>query len=623
MATAARHKTNGVNAPPSRRKPSVLHERSLNYLDIDTRFSIDRLTEELEHFHLHSPSKENICDKSADPLQQPETRPGQANPSFAVTANAGGPGRPALVSTAHDPPRVPVHELATNEEQLAKHTAGQFDWILEVPTSTGLAKGHSARLSRDLHMAQRARDGTKLYFGCNLLRRQRPSADGSRHVHSANTYTLIATRLDLAGLCGRDSTRADAADTMAATTEVLDVDTSASTIVRMTSVPPDTSPQAQRISVTALAGKHDDIVEQIIALPLAKSASRIEDSVEALDRLVDDLEALDTIAKTGLVVSPDALKTPQASMNAALAQTDSAGKRASLKTGAKTVRAKATVGRALLVRQSTSTTLAKDGEKESWTSPGPRKRTAPAPPASLLPPKPLAKSNRPPIKPTFELPGEAVARRLKEQREARLSQPISADEAAAVAAKYSPSKPHAKSTKVPTRPTFELPGEAISRRKREEHEAKLRAQEEEDRKRREFKARPVRTSIAPSTFPRGTIASRARQGKVQAEGSEAAAAAVAATSFTRLSIATTSSSTGGEPRSTVSAEEAQQQKQRGRAVFSRDNSYAANRERERRQREAAAKQARQDAAERSRRLSREWAEKQRLRKLAAAGGEAS
>ncbi|KAK2070726.1 hypothetical protein P8C59_005200 [Phyllachora maydis] len=453
---------------------------SLNYLDIDTRFSIDRLTEELEHFHLHSPSKENICDKSADPLQQPETRPGQANPSFAVTANAGGPGRPALVSTAHDPPRVPVHELATNEEQLAKHTA--------------------------------------------------------------------ATRLDLAGLCGRDSTRADAADTMAATTE------------------------AQRISVTALA---------------------------------------------------DALKTPQASMNAALAQTDSAGKRASLKTGAKTVRAKATVGRALLVRQSTSTTLAKDGEKESWTSPGPRKRTAPAPPASLLPPKPLAKSNRPPIKPTFELPGEAVARRLKEQREARLSQPISADEAAAVAAKYSPSKPHAKSTKVPTRPTFELPGEAISRRKREEHEAKLRAQEEEDRKRREFKARPVRTSIAPSTFPRGTIASRARQGKVQAEGSEAAAAAVAATSFTRLSIATTSSSTGGEPRSTVSAEEAQQQKQRGRAVFSRDNSYAANRERERRQREAAAKQARQDAAERSRRLSREWAEKQRLRKLAAAGGEAS
>ncbi len=87
---------------------------------------------------------------------------------------------------------------------------------------------------------------------------------------------------------------------------------------------------------------------------------------------------------------------------------------------------------------------------------------------------------------------------------------MSPDRAAQLASAVAAS-PRPRSSKPPTVSTFELPGEAISRRKREEREARLRAQEEEERRRREFKARPVRSSIVPNTLPRETVASRARQ----------------------------------------------------------------------------------------------------------------
>ena len=70
----------------------------------------------------------------------------------------------------------------------------------------------------------------------------------------------------------------------------------------------------------------------------------------------------------------------------------------------------------------------------------------------------------------------------------------------------------------------------------------------------------------------------------------------------------------------VSAEDAAQQKVRGREIFSRDNnSFTAERERERREREQAAKLARQEAAERSRALGREWKERQAAQALARGG----
>lgn len=275
----------------------------------------------------------------------------------------------------------------------------------------------------------------------------------------------------------------------------------------------------------------------------------------------------------------------------------------------------------------------KDEDPETKTS---AKKAAVPRPASLAPPKPLAKSTKVATRPTFELPGEAVARRLKEQREARLSQQITPVKAAAVAAAVASPRP--KSTKVPTVPTFELPGEAISRRKREEREARLRAQEEEERRRREFKAKPIRNSVV--TIPRETIASRARQAKAQEDGTPMASKRISVISrisgaspvkspdsrdhvtgtASQMSRATSSSngSMSGK-RSTLSAEDAQHQKLRGKEIFKRDNSLREDRERERRERELSAKIAREQAAERSRQASRDWAEKQRLKRLTVHG----
>ena len=111
-------------------------------------------------------------------------------------------------------------------------------------------------------------------------------------------------------------------------------------------------------------------------------------------------------------------------------------------------------------------------------------KTAPVKrPVSLLPPKERVKSAKPVTKPTFELPGEAIARRLKEKKEARLAQRDSSEDSFHTARIVSGSR--IKSNKPPTTSTFELPGEAVSRRKREALEARLKTQEEEEGRRRE------------------------------------------------------------------------------------------------------------------------------------------
>ena len=288
----------------------------------------------------------------------------------------------------------------------------------------------------------------------------------------------------------------------------------------------------------------------------------------------------------------------------------------------------------------------------------------------MLPPKEPAKAARPATQyPKFELPGEAIARKVKEQREARLA----LREASADAPQPSRvvSAPRVKSTKPPTKATFELPGEALSRRKREAQEARLvsysfidritafhslpwlsvytninfqRVQEEEERKRREFKAKPIRKSVAPA--PRDTVASRARQGIMEAGSMDSENLQVAKrgsvigvqrpsaqphstsanTSVHRSapsgaierkpSTKFNGPSMSGMATQRVSSTDVQVQRQRGKEIYSRDLRLTEDIEREKREREAAAKRSREEAAERGRQASREWAEKQRMRKMA-------
>ncbi|KAK4197184.1 hypothetical protein QBC40DRAFT_285934 [Triangularia verruculosa] len=422
----------------------------------------------------------------------------------------------------------------------------------------------------------------------------------------------------------------------------------------------------------------------------ARPLSRIEDSVEELDKLEEELEALNEVAQLDRVVSPDHVSEQpvlESIPEAAVQQpAPPSTRRASTVRGSTssthtTIRNRSTAERSSSsVRKSASAaSSAREDDKVATfktTANTSTARRSIARPSSLLPPKATVKSSRAPTVPAFELPGEAVARRLKEQRAARLSQQVSAEEAAAIAARFSPSKPHVKSTKPVTKPTFELPGEAISRRKREEREARLKAQEEEERKRREFKARPIRASVIGSSggsAVRETATSRARQARMEAAaanangqggattpthgsslsgatGATSASAArkrhsiaggyasstvaastrsfVTTTTTTRgrtllaaaapvvgsasRGTSTTSASSNGK-RSSVSVEEVQQQKMRGKEIFKRDNAYTTERERERKEREQAAKVAREQAAERSRALGREWKEKMAVR----------
>jgi hypothetical protein len=608
-----------------------------------------------------------------------------------------------------NPPALASQHLPSTREQLSKLQQGQFEWLLSVPVKTS-AQWRGPR--GDSHGDAELRQGEKtLYFGCNLV--QRRSRSGSAHGKGGkptDVYTLLATRIEaveglMMDIAGEGKqTGAAPADQHSGT--------------RLTE-PREGGLDVPRSPQLAVGSREH-----------SRPVSRIEDSVEALDKLEEEIEALAEMAHLERVLSPEAANARK--QNKGGAKTTAPKRAASVRTGANSGRGKPMQRSSSMRNKAASTPSAQEDEKTAVSGSGARRVPRPT---SLLPPKPPARSNKPPTVSKFQLPGEAVARRLKEQREQRRSQQISSEDAAALAAAYSPAKPHFKSTKPPTVPTFELPGEAVARRLKEQREQRrsqqvssedapysppkpshakasfksptrptlehpspakpARPQDDEERKRREFKARPYRGSQAPSTVPRETLASLARQKLRQQQQSEGSSDSVMATtvattpagsskkrhSFNPASTSAsrpsdnsnnnnntdntatassprgrgpavpdpsdpttrhphephnpsssraTSASTGStrssihsagkhhHQRSTPSTlDEAQQQQQHkklsGREVFARDGAYAAERERERRAREEAAKVARREAAERSRMLSREWAERQKVK----------
>ncbi|KAI9738480.1 MAG: hypothetical protein M1818_005377 [Claussenomyces sp. TS43310] len=427
----------------------------------------------------------------------------------------------------------------------------------------------------------------------------------------------------------------------------------------------------------------DSFVEQITARSPAKAVTRIEDTVEALDQLEDAIEALDEVALAPTLVSPE--KKKKAPLAATHRGINSHAEELlldrpahwSLMAGREettSIKVKAnTMGRKA-VNPTFRGPKSKTGE--DWSP----KNTRPNPslssiskacptsetrgakalptqkpmkrPSSLLPPKQLVKSVKAATVPVFELPGDAVARKLKEKREARLAQRDSSEDSHAIISAVVSRASTIKSTKAPTKPAaFEFPGEALSRRKREAHEARLKAQEEEERKRREFKANVHRRSIAPEGAPRDTVASRARKIQIASAESEALENGKGSTvrnrssviGSSRPSILASSLANISAPRATGSSApntarkvtpasgpgmsglsmqrstliSATSLKNRAKEIYSRDTKAPEDMEKERREREAAAKKSREEAGERGRQASREWAERQRAKKAAA------
>lgn len=232
-------------------------------------------------------------------------------------------------------------------------------------------------------------------------------------------------------------------------------------------------------------------------------------------------------------------------------------------------------------------------------------------------PPPPPKSTRPATRPSFALPGEAVAARLKAAKEARLAR-----EAASSSAKEAAAKD--KSAEVP--------------------------------KRAAFKARPAPKFDVQTAVVRGTKASLAREslggglvgglgrtssvreagkGRVSMAGTERRASVavvrpkpsegvkrarpqsviVTGAQMGQLGASLAGGRTlvvGGRP-SMSSAATGKTGTEKGKEVFKRAAVEKAEADREKREKEEAAKKARAEAAERGRALSREWAERQKAK----------
>ncbi len=229
--------------------------------------------------------------------------------------------------------------------------------------------------------------------------------------------------------------------------------------------------------------------------------------------------------------------------------------------------------------------------------------------------------------------------------------------------------PPPKSTKAPTQSSFQLPGEAVAAKLRAAREARQQKETFEEEKRPAFKARPAPSALSKAPAVRQTNASKARESVMNGKEFKmptTAASALGAAHRRANSVATTRPSAAATSRvvssgttssrlaalgekpsarprpstsmaniskprmSTSSTTTTSAQRvpsgsvsgkgtSKGKEVFNRAANAKATADKEKHEREEANKKARAEAAERSRQMSREFAEKQRAKKRAAAG----
>jgi hypothetical protein len=179
-----------------------------------------------------------------------------------------------------------------------------------------------------------------------------------------------------------------------------------------------------------------------------------------------------------------------------------------------------------------------------------------------------------------------------------------------------------------------------------QREERLKREEEADKQKKLFKARPVPTkTVEPSVKPRENKASQARMsiyaGGINKENVEpqktldrrprpVSMSAKPSTDATKANSSVrrmtsviekpvnvkarvSSFQLAAGQKLSISKDDAVQQKVRGREVFGRNKAEIERLEKEKKEKEEAARKARAQAAERGRQASREWAEKQKKR----------
>lgn len=543
------------------------------------------------------------------------------------------------------------------------------------------------------------------HFGCNLLTCTKAvGREGQLPGDREDEYLLLATPIDL---------KPDQTSTASHRFRVLgpkDHELAMATSRTMTSPASaatsgrgyvNTPPRSATWSTAADTAEDSDNTltieppRRLMTAPM----STIEDSFEEIDQLEDEFEAV--AAATRLAQLSNAGEKQPKEQVAQFSPTPKSASKTTTPNGKAIYRMASSMGGKASelsprspARKASSPKADSEVEKKSNLATTTRKVTRPA---SLAPPKPLQRASKAPTISTFELPGERVARELKEKKAARLSMQLDsvklADDKAASQRppSFRSSKPptipdfelpgeriarelkekkaarlsmqvdpqrlaesspppqrvrSVRSSKPPTVPNFELPGESYSRMKKEQHAAKLKAEEEKIRQRRQFKARPAPSSVGSSATVRSTFTSRQREsqggtseqqstvsplgasprsgaGKRQsvtmtpsvgrtvsnasastAQTNRGRTSSVGSSHFSaRATSSSNASIVSASKRSQVSNEEIQEQKARGREIYTRDNSYGQDKEREKFERQQAILQARQKYAEQSRMLA--------------------
>ena len=384
------------------------------------------------------------------------------------------------------------------------------------------------------------------------------------------------------------------------------------------------------------SNKDDSFVEQIKTRTPSKRISRIEDSVEALDALEEEIEKVGDL----IPASADGLQPPIKARKQADSQTASLDKEFS-----GSVRTKKSMGvqkKIGIGRPSTALGPATSNPSAGATNTRARPSTSLA-----LQKTDMASqgpgSTRSVAQPT---PQAVLKKRISSVHKAPF-QPV-------------------KSTKPPTRANFELPGDAIARKLKEQREERLKREEEETPKPRAFRARPIRLSHAPEvkltaatkarlSMAKGGTINRtgpsngfgnpkpvARPGpmttaspnkrlstlsaaKRSTQPTEDGLTQIFVNGSARLTRGPSLNSSDtirapsalGADRPAPTAEESAHQKLKGKEVFGRTKVEIMEREKAKKEKEDAARKARADAAEHGRIASRKWAEKQKARRLEA------
>lgn len=244
-------------------------------------------------------------------------------------------------------------------------------------------------------------------------------------------------------------------------------------------------------------------------------------------------------------------------------------------------------------------------------------------PVSIYMPPPTAKSTKPPTKPNFQLPGEAIAAKLRMQKEERLQREAEGthgDQQKTRPVSICMPPPTAKSTKPPTKANFQLPGEAVAARLKAQREERQKREEEAEAEKKAAPSKP-RPSIArkPVTLPSRNAPGVSIPPPPKSEQQAPLRSSTLASKRTSIQVSRSISNSSSNRTSVLISKPAAesddaaqpQPKLTGREVFLRDKVQNNSKERERKEKEEAAKKARADAAERGRAASRDWAEKQR------------